>query len=70
MPGPSQKNLTCAVRRRSRKFYVWSEPYAFLDQTCARMFFVVYGYGSGYGSLVETLLEPNAIVSVLQGFVE
>jgi hypothetical protein len=42
--------------RRNRKFYGWSEPYDFLDQSCARMLFVVYGYSYGYGRPVETLL--------------
>jgi hypothetical protein len=47
--------------RRNRKFYGWSEPYDFLDQSCARMFFVVYGYGYGYGRPVETLLVTPGI---------
>jgi hypothetical protein len=50
---------------RNRKFYGWSEPYDFLDQSCARMFFVVYGYGYGYGRPVETLSEVQTRTKAL-----
>jgi hypothetical protein len=48
--------VTFLRARRNRKVYGLSETYDFLDQSCARMFLVVYGYGYGYGSPVETLL--------------
>jgi hypothetical protein len=48
--------VTFLRARRNRKVYGLSETYDFLDQSCARMFLVVYGYGYGYGRPVETLL--------------
>jgi hypothetical protein len=51
--------VTFLRARRTRKVYGLSETYDFVDQSCARMFLVVYGYGYGYGRPAETLLQSN-----------
>jgi hypothetical protein len=50
--------VTILRARRRRKLYGWSEPYDVLDQSCAGITVVVYGYGYAYDRPVETLVVP------------